>query len=99
MLECAVVLIISLVSIAGAVLFGEDIEQTAAAVPIPADTETLVIVGRGVNIPSSSVKAVARGWVTLTLGTGTTAVVLTMYRGVQLGGDVLGQQTFPTGLF
>jgi hypothetical protein len=83
----------------GATLFGEDVEVPSAAVNVPTTAETLVVTGRAVSLPTGNGKGVVRGWVEMTIGTGTTAVTLTIYRGTAIGGPIVGQKIPDAGSF
>lgn len=99
MLETLIIL--SWLSIAAAaVLFSEDVQSTITAIPITTTTETIVITSVPLSLQSGNAKAVIRARVTLTPGTGTTAVTVTIYRGTAIsGGNVVGLQTAIAGTF
>lgn len=83
----------------GAVLFASDVQVPAAAVPVLTTAETLVVVGFAVTLPSGNGKAVIRGWLDLTVGLGTTAVTIAIYRGNAIGGPVVGAKNAEAGDF
>lgn len=84
----------------GAVLFSEDV-QPAAGVPITVTTttETLVATGFPLSLPTGNGKAAIRGWLDLTVGAGTTAITITIYRGNAIGGTVVGTRNPEAGDF
>ena len=99
MVGIALVLLFGLTIAFGAVLFASDVQVPAAAVPVVTTAETLVVVGFPVTLPSGNGKAVIRGWLDLTVGAGTTAVTIAVYRGNAIGGTVIGQKNAESGDF
>jgi hypothetical protein len=94
-----VLLAISFLIVAGAVVLSEDVQVPAAAVPVPTTAETLIVIGEALTLPGGNAKAVVRGWLDLTVGTATTDITITIYRGAQLGGAVIGQKNPEAGDF
>jgi len=84
---------------AAAVLFSEDAQSIAANVSVVTTAETLVIVGNALSLQAPNGKAVVSGWLTITVGTGTTAVTLALYRGTTSAGTLLGTKIAQAGNF
>jgi hypothetical protein len=82
-----------------AVVFSEDVQAAASAIPVVTTAETLAAVSMNLTLPSGSGKALISGRVTLTIGAGTTGVTLTIYRGAVIGGSIVGAQVNQTGNF
>ena len=76
-----------------AVVLGQEAQTLAAALSVPATTETLVLTGFAVTLPSDHAKALVRGWLDITLGTATTAVTVAIYRGGTISGTVVGTRS------
>jgi hypothetical protein len=82
-----------------AVLFAEDVQVPAGPVTVVTSAETLVVVGFPLTLQSGNGKAVVRGWMDLTVGVGTTAITITIYRGPAIGGTIIGQKNPEAGDF
>lgn len=82
-----------------AVLFAEDVQVPAAAVPVPTTTETLVVTGNLLTTSNPNGKAVIRGWVDLTVGAGTTGITIAVYAGAAIGGRLVGTKNPEAGDF
>jgi hypothetical protein len=83
----------------GAVLFAEDVQVPANPVTVVTTAETLVVVGFPLTLQSGNGKAVVRGWMDLTVGAGTTAITVAIYRGNAIGGTLIGQKNAEAGDF
>lgn len=99
MVELITFLTIASLFMGAAVLFAEDIEDLPGQITVSGSNETLVLTGNALPVNSSSVKAVARAWVALQVGKGTDAIVLKLYSGAQLGGDLVGLQEWGEGTY
>ena len=85
--------------VAAAVMFAEDVQQ-AAGVVITTTAETIVATGKMLPVTTATGKAVIRGWVQLTVGTGTTAVTLAIYRGTAIvAGNLVAAKQAMAGSF
>jgi hypothetical protein len=73
-----------------AVVFGQEVQVAALPITVPTTTETLVVTGFAVTLPSDHGKAVVRGWLDLTVGAGTTDLEVNVYRGSAIGGPLVG---------
>lgn len=95
------VLILSYFAIAAAaVLFSEDVQTGATPITLTTTTETIVATSVALSLPSGNAKAVIRGRVAVTPGTGTTSVTLSIYRGTAIvGGNLVGAQNPIAGSF
>jgi hypothetical protein len=78
---------------AAAVLFGEDVQMSGPWPPLPGTLEALAVVGGKVSTPNPNGKAVVRAWAEMSVGTGTTAITLTVYSGPSIGGRVIGAKS------
>jgi hypothetical protein len=94
----ALVVLISL-ALSLAVLYGDDVQVPAGPVTVVTTAETLVVIGQPVTMPTASGKYVVRGWMDLTVGAGTTAITVAVYRGAAIGGVVIGQKNAEAGDF
>jgi hypothetical protein len=99
MLELIAILSLAGAIVAGAVLFCEDVQVAGAPVTVNTSNETLVVIGFPLPLQSGNGKAAVRGWLDLTVGAGTTAITITIYRGNALGGTVVGQKNPEAGDF
>lgn len=99
MLEVWLLVFVGLALLAGAVVIAEDVQVAAGAVAVPTTAETLVVAGEALTLPGGNAKAVIRGWLDLTVGAGTTAITITIYRGNALNGPVVGQRNPEAGDF
>lgn len=87
-------------TVAAAVLFSEDVQIGATPITITTTTETIVATSVALSLPSGNGKAIIRGNITLTVGTGTTSVTLSIYRGIAISaGNLVGTQTPLAGSF
>lgn len=85
---------------AAAVLFSEDVQTGGTPITITTTTETIVATSVALSLPSGNGKGVIRGRVTLTPGTGTTGVTLSIYRGTAINaGNLVGAQNPIAGTF
>lgn len=82
-----------------AAVFAEDVQVPAAAIDVPTATETLVVVSNALSWQSDHGKAVIRGWCEILVGPGTSVVTITIYRGPDIGGPVVGTKTPDAGDF
>lgn len=82
-----------------AVLFGKDVQCPAAAVTLVTTAETVVQIGAAMPVPNATGKAAVTGFVTLTIGTNTTAVTLRLYRGTSASGTLIGTAVAQAGNF
>lgn len=82
-----------------AVLFAEDVQVAPGTITVVTTAETLAVVGFPLTLSSGTGKAVIRGWMDLTVGAGTTAITITIYRGPAIGGPVIGQKNPEAGDF
>jgi hypothetical protein len=89
----------ALCSVGAAVMFCKDAQATAAAVPVVTTAETLVVPGNALSLQATSGKAVVKGFLTLTVGTGTTAVTVRLYRGTTTAGTLIGSAIAQAGNF
>lgn len=81
--------------IIGAALFSIDVQIPAGAVSVPAATETLIVAGRQVALPSTTGKTVVViSCLVVTDGTGNQGVHARVYRGADATGTLIGQGTF-----
>jgi hypothetical protein len=99
MLGLLSVLLCASAFVLNAVLFGSDVQIPAGAINVPTTTETLIVTGFPVTLPSGNGKAVVRGWLDLTVGAGTTAITIAVYRGNAIGGTVIGAKNPEAGDF
>jgi len=99
MFEVIALVVFGLALVAGAVVFSEDVQVAAGAIVVTTTTETLAAVSQNLTLPTGSGKALVTGRVTLTIGTSTTGVTLTIYRGAVIGGSIVGAQVNQTGNF
>lgn len=83
----------------GAVVFGEDVQVPPGPVNVPKTTETLVVSGFSVTLPSDHGKAVIRGWVEITPAPGTTAITIAVYRGPVIAGSPIATKQPESGDF
>lgn len=99
MLHLLIILAAAATVALSAVLFAEDVQVPAAPVSVVTTAETLIIIGNALTMSSPNGKAVVRGWLDLTVGAGTTAITITIYRGSAIGGTVIGQKNPEAGDF
>ena len=99
MLHLLIILAAAATVALSAVLFAEDVQVPAAPVSVVTTAETLIIIGNALTMSSPNGKAVVRGWLDLTVGAGTTAITITIYRGNAIGGTVIGQKNPEAGDF
>jgi hypothetical protein len=89
----------ALTGAAAAVLFAEDVAVGATPIAVVTTAETLVAVGVPLPLQSSTGKAAIVGLVQLTVGTGTTAVTLRIYRGATAAGGLVATGIPQAGSF
>lgn len=82
-----------------AVLFADDITPIPAAVPVVTGAETVVAVGAALPMQANTGKAYIRAWIAMTVGTGTTAITVRIYRGTTAAGVLLGPIIAQVGTF
>lgn len=73
--------------------------QQFTTVAITTNAETLIGVSIPAAVESSTVKVSVKGFVTITPGTGTTAITLRLYRGAAVGGPLIGVAAALAGMF
>lgn len=99
MFKLLTILLASATVALSAVLFSEDVQVAPGTVTVVTTGETLAVVGFPLTLSSGTGKAVIRGWMDLTVGAGTTAITITIYRGNVIGGVMVGQKNPEAGDF
>lgn len=89
----------ALFTAAAAVLFAEDVQTPTVPLAVATTAETLVVVGNALSLQATNGKAVVEGFLTLTVGAGTTAVTLRLYRGTTTAGTLIGSAIAQAGNF
>lgn len=94
-----VAIVAALCCVPMAVLFSKDSQAAPAAVPLVTTAETLVLASAAQTVEPTTGKAAIKGFVTLTVGTNTTAVTVRLYRGATSAGTLIGTAVAQAGNF
>ena len=75
------------------VVLGAEVQTLGPPVSVPPATETVVLTGFAVTLPSDHAKAAIRGWLDITLGTATTGLTVSVFRGTTVTGTLVGTRS------
>lgn len=89
----------SLFACAGAVLFAKDVTSAGVPTAVVTTAETLAALGAALTVEYATGKAAVRGFLTLTIGTNTTAVTVRLYRGTTSAGTLISTAIAQAGNF
>lgn len=85
--------------VGAAVLFAKDVTSAVVPTVVTTTAETLAAVGPQLTVEQNTGKAAVKGFLTLTIGTNTTAVTVRLYRGATAAGTLISTAIAQAGNF
>jgi len=89
----------ALCCVPAAVLFAKDVTSATVPIVVTTSAETLAAVGPQLTMEQNTGKAAVKGFLTLTIGTNTTAVTTRLYRGTTAAGTLISTAIAQAGNF
>ncbi len=86
-------------SCAAAALLAKDVTSAAVPTAVVTTAETVAAVGPQLTVEYNTGKAAVKGFLTLTIGTNTTAVTVRLYRGTTAAGTLISPAIAQAGNF
>lgn len=89
----------ALCCVPAAVLFAKDVTSAVVPTAVVTTAETLAALGAALTVEPTTGKAAVKGFLTLTIGTNTTAVTVRLYRGTTSAGTLISTAIAQAGNF
>lgn len=97
--DFVIALFAALCCVPAAVLFAKDVTSAAVPTAVVTTAETLAALSASLTVLQNTGKAAVKGFLTLTIGTNTTAVTVRLYRGTTSAGTLVSTAIAQAGNF